>query len=55
MKWRDKLKQGERSELERAVAMREQARTLCNETMRKLKKRCESRMRAEIKGTDDAK
>lgn len=44
--WRELLRDGEKRELERALAMREQAKELYNETVKKLKSRCESRMRA---------
>jgi hypothetical protein len=52
MKWQDELKDGERRELERAKAMREQARELYRETVRKLKSRCESRMRVKRNDRD---
>lgn len=45
MSWKDHLRPSERAELERAEASREAAREVYNATVRKLKSRCESRIR----------
>tara|TARA_R110000764_G_scaffold102444_1_gene187950 strand:- start:433 stop:588 length:156 start_codon:yes stop_codon:yes gene_type:complete len=45
MNWKEHLRQGEQDELRRAEAAREAAREVYNATVRKLKSRCEARMR----------
>jgi hypothetical protein len=47
MKWQDYLRDSERDELERVSAAKTATNEVYKATMRKLKNRCESRMRAE--------
>ena len=47
MKWQDYLRDSEQDELNRASAAKEATTEVYKATMRKLKNRCESRMRAE--------
>ena len=54
MKWQDKLTDREREELEQARLSRDAAKSVYNSIVRKLKSRCESRLRAERGNPDDA-
>jgi len=45
MNWKEHLRQGEQDELERARAARQAAREVYKATARKLKSRCEARIR----------
>jgi hypothetical protein len=45
MKWQEKLRDGERAELERAKAAKESSNDVYKATVRKLKSRCEARLR----------
>jgi hypothetical protein len=45
MNWKEHLRQGEQDELRRAEEMRAASREVYNATVRKLKNRCEARIR----------
>ena len=52
MKWQEKMTDNERLEMERAKAARDAGADVYRATVKKLKSRCESRMRAEKNGSD---